>query len=279
MTNPIITISLIAILNIFFIYIIFKTIKCKTLSKKLKKSHDDNIKNSKTYINSFNKHKELLEKEESETAYHKSRSKRYEEEITKLKVQLETIENQPNFDKILLSHTISQYNELKQTLLGNDPTKITNAIKSFQTLANAVVIHSTNENENYPTISGARYEIIVADYYKNIGYEIQYKGITHGFKDEGIDLIATNSNTQEIIAIQCKYRNPSLLTEQYKITNKDIMAFRGQFQQFTNQNQNYKLIKAIYAIPHYDVLNYQAKERFKTFQKESKTNIYYQVIS
>lgn len=39
-------------------------------------------------------------------------------------------------------------------------------------------------------------------YYEKLGYSIQYRGLTHGRKDGGIDLIAIKEN--ETLLIQCK---------------------------------------------------------------------------
>ena len=71
---------------------------------------------------------------------------------------------------------------------------------------------------------GYLYEKHVGQYFENLGYVVDYNGLSKGFLDGGIDLIAKNE--QHIYFIQCKYQKKNKLTKSkienilYKGSNK-----------------------------------------------------------
>ena len=56
-----------------------------------------------------------------------------------------------------------------------------------------------------PSDWGLIYEKYVGQIFEDEGYQVMYNGLSEGYFDKGIDLIA--SNEQETIFIQCKYLN------------------------------------------------------------------------
>lgn len=105
--------------------------------------------------------------------------------------------------------------------------------------------------------AGDDYERKVGEYYESLGYKVVYRGLTLGYKDAGIDLIAAIES--ELILIQCKYwKKPN------SINHRMIKEFYGScnfyIDKFKLHNDN---IKCIYVIPNIKSLNFQAYELFK----------------
>lgn len=82
---------------------------------------------------------------------------------------------------------------------------------------------------------GNDYEQQVGEYYEKLGYKIQYRGLTHGRKDGGIDLIAENS--YEIILIQCKAWKNAVVKQ------KHVKEFIGNCAIFLEDNPQNTTIK------------------------------------
>lgn len=116
---------------------------------------------------------------------------------------------------------------------------------------------------------GDKYEEFVGEMYKNLGYEVEFRGLKLGKLDGGIDLIATNG--REVILIQCKY-----WYKKASINHKMIKEFYGNCHFYMNKenftNEQRKAVKCIYAIPSYKTLNYSAvatcKANYKVLRYE-----------
>ena len=82
---------------------------------------------------------------------------------------------------------------------------------------------------------GSIYEEYIANKYRKKGYSVWEHGKEMGRADLGIDLVATQKN--KMILIQCKNWSTK---HKYKITNKDIKAFRTDALDFLDKNYQYK---------------------------------------
>ena len=82
---------------------------------------------------------------------------------------------------------------------------------------------------------GSIYEEYIANKYRKKGYSVWEHGKEMGRADLGIDLVATKKN--KMILIQCKNWSTK---HKYKITNKDIKAFRTDALDFLDKNYQYK---------------------------------------
>ena len=82
---------------------------------------------------------------------------------------------------------------------------------------------------------GQVYEEYIAKIYHKDGYSVWEHGKEMGRADLGIDLVATKDN--EVILIQCKNWSTH---HKYKITTKDIKAFRTDGRDFLDKNFKYR---------------------------------------
>ncbi len=82
---------------------------------------------------------------------------------------------------------------------------------------------------------GRVYEEYIAKKYRKKGYIVWEHGKEMGRADLGIDLVATKDN--RVILIQCKNWSTH---HQYKITTRDIKAFRTDGRDFLDKNFEYR---------------------------------------
>lgn len=102
---------------------------------------------------------------------------------------------------------------------------------------------------------GRLYELRVGEHFENEGYEVEYRGISLGKRDGGIDLIARKE--AEIILIQCKNWKGNI-----KIKQADIRKFYGDCSKYIEDNLlSRDEVQYRYIIPSRGLLDYQA-ERF-----------------
>lgn len=115
---------------------------------------------------------------------------------------------------------------------------------------------------------GRLYELRVGEHFENEGYEVEYRGISLGKKDGGIDLIARKE--AEVILIQCKNWKGNI-----KIKQADIRKFYGDCSKYIEDNLlSRDEVQYRYIIPSRALLDYQA-ERFFI---ENHTRIRYVLI-
>lgn len=119
---------------------------------------------------------------------------------------------------------------------------------------------------------GLDYEKYISELYQKRGYTVWEHGIEKGYKDLGIDLVVKKDD--EIVLIQCKNWNEY---KKYKVTQKDIKAFRSSGRDFLDQNpymKKYKLSLVMQLSGNF--INTYAIEYIKQLQKEGK-NISYEI--
>lgn len=105
--------------------------------------------------------------------------------------------------------------------------------------------------------AGDNFERKVGLFYEEEGYEVEYRGLALGLKDEGIDLIAIKN--REILLIQCKYWKG-----EYSITSRMIKEFYGSCHFFIDKENLLKEnITCIYAIPDKKSLRFDSEQLFK----------------
>ncbi|WP_298690503.1 restriction endonuclease [uncultured Sulfuricurvum sp.] len=115
---------------------------------------------------------------------------------------------------------------------------------------------------------GRLYELKVGEHFENEGYAVEYRGISLGKRDGGIDLIARKE--AEVILIQCKNWKGNI-----KIKQADIRKFYGDCSKYIEDNLlSRDEVQYRYIIPSKSLLDYQA-ERFFI---ENHTRIRYVVI-
>lgn len=115
---------------------------------------------------------------------------------------------------------------------------------------------------------GRLYELRVGEHFEGEGYTVEYRGISLGRRDGGIDLIARKE--AEIILIQCKNWKGNI-----KIKQADIRKFYGDCSKYIEDNLlSREEVQYRYIIPFRGLLDYQA-ERFFI---ENHTQIRYVLI-
>lgn len=118
---------------------------------------------------------------------------------------------------------------------------------------------------------GLDYEEKVKKHYELQNYQVEHRGKELGFKDGGIDLIATNEN--EIILIQCKNWD---INHKYKIREKEIREFYGACHFYIDLNINQDIEKDIickYIIPNNQLITIGANKIFKKHYKKCRYEV------
>ena len=103
---------------------------------------------------------------------------------------------------------------------------------------------------------GDDFEREVGNYYEAQGYTVEYRGLELGFKDGGIDLIATKPD--ELILIQCKYWK-----KKNSITPNMVKEFYGSCHFYLNKTENIISPTCIYAVTTKDAISFAAYQLFK----------------
>lgn len=114
------------------------------------------------------------------------------------------------------------------------------------------------ENQPEKVNAGAEYEKFIGKKYEEVGFEVNYRGLTLGKQDGGIDLIAENE--QKIMLVQCKNW---IETDNYQIDSRDLRAFIGDCYLYLIQNTIKKQVAFHYIISDYQMLADSAKQFLK----------------
>lgn len=102
---------------------------------------------------------------------------------------------------------------------------------------------------------GNSYENFIANKYKEIGYEVENRGVKESFNDGGLDIIAIKDNN--IVLVQCKNWT---MSNSYKINQKDIRAFVGDcFLYLKDINLEQKKVSYHFIVSHNNILTESAK--------------------
>lgn len=118
-----------------------------------------------------------------------------------------------------------------------------------------------SEFENAPekVHAGAEYEKFIGKKYEAAGFRVDYRGLTLGKQDGGIDLIAEND--EKIVLVQCKNW---IETDNYQIESRDLRAFIGDCYLYLIQNLVKKQVAFHYIISDYQMISASAKQFLKT---------------
>lgn len=117
------------------------------------------------------------------------------------------------------------------------------------------------ENQPEKVYAGTEYEKFIGKKYEAVGYKVEYRGITLGKQDGGIDLIAEND--EKIVLVQCKNW---IETDNYQIDSRDLRAFIGDCYLYLIQITTKKQVAFHYIISDYQML----AESAKIFLKKQK---------
>ncbi len=110
------------------------------------------------------------------------------------------------------------------------------------------------ENQPEKIHAGAEYEKFIGKKYEEVGFRVDYRGVTLGKQDGGIDLIAAND--EKIVLVQCKNW---IETDNYQIESRDLRAFIGDCYLYLTQNPIKKPVAFHYIISDYQMLSESAK--------------------
>lgn len=108
---------------------------------------------------------------------------------------------------------------------------------------------------------GNAYETYIGKKYEELGYKVEYNGMTKGVFDGGIDLVCTKN--KKIIFVQCK----NWTINKYKINQKDLRAFVGDVQLFLMEDtKKYSNIAYHFIISDEKTLTDNAKKFLKKYK-------------
>ncbi len=143
-----------------------------------------------------------------------------------------------------------------------------NDLKNKPMYNNAISTKMTNEEKKE---KGEKYELYVANYFRNKGYTVWEHGKEKGIHDKGIDLFIKKD--KYIYFIQCKNWETWKIDEKHvKSTRTDVREYLKTKKEFWNLIKNYEL----------KILYVTAKECLTpsayTYIKENNNIVEYQVI-
>jgi Holliday junction resolvase len=117
---------------------------------------------------------------------------------------------------------------------------------------------------------GQRYELHVANHFRNNGYEVIENGKIQGRRDGGIDILAKKDNL--VLLIQCKHWSAST---KFKITHAILKEFIGNATMYIQKNPVFKEleIKNIF-ITSENILDDSAK----VFLKHNSNFVEHQIV-
>ena len=101
---------------------------------------------------------------------------------------------------------------------------------------------------------GNTYEAFISKKYEEQNYQVELNGIKKSFEDGGIDIIATKENS--IVLVQCKNW---AMSNNYKITQKDLRAFVGDCFLYLKDKPLDKKVSYHFIVSHEDILTGSAK--------------------
>lgn len=117
-----------------------------------------------------------------------------------------------------------------------------------------------SEKKSTKVHAGEEYEKFIGKKYEVEDYNVDYRGLSFGKKDGGIDLIAENDTTT--VLIQCKNW---IETDNYQIESRDLRAFIGDCYLFLMQYSINKRIAFHYIISDNQMLSESAKQFIKEY--------------
>lgn len=101
---------------------------------------------------------------------------------------------------------------------------------------------------------GNTYEAFISKKYEEQNYQVELNGIKKSFEDGGIDIIAIKENS--IVLVQCKNW---AMSNNYKITQKDLRAFVGDCFLYLKDKPLDKKVSYHFIVSHEDILTGSAK--------------------
>ena len=114
---------------------------------------------------------------------------------------------------------------------------------------------------------GNNYEKMVGNYFENEGYYVEYRGLTHGKKDGGIDLIAKKEN--EVLLIQCKAWDNTIIKQRH------VIKFLGDCSVYL---QDYPPDETLAVIPVFVTTSEKADYGLNQFLKNNSNKIRYIIM-
>lgn len=125
--------------------------------------------------------------------------------------------------------------------------------KNVTLLTNGFFLSSIEDH--YKKISyGNTYETFISKKYQEQDYQVELNGIKKSFEDGGIDIIAIKENS--IVLVQCKNW---AMSNNYKITQKDLRAFVGDCFLYLKDKPLDKKISYHFIVSHENILTGSAK--------------------
>lgn len=127
-------------------------------------------------------------------------------------------------------------------------------IKEMSSSTISSVLSCSLEDHKKRNHYGNTYEIFISKKYEEQNYQVELNGIKKSFEDGGIDIIAIKENS--IVLVQCKNW---AMSNNYKITQKDLRAFVGDCFLYLKDKPLDKKVSYHFIVSHEDILTGSAK--------------------
>ncbi len=127
-------------------------------------------------------------------------------------------------------------------------------IKKMSSSTISFILSSSLEDHKKRNNYGNAYEAFISKKYEEQNYQVELNGIKKSFDDGGIDIIAVKENS--IILVQCKNW---AMSNNYKITQKDLRAFVGDCFLYLKDKPLDKKVSYHFIVSHEDILTGSAK--------------------
>lgn len=115
-------------------------------------------------------------------------------------------------------------------------------------------LSSSLEEHKKRTNYGNAYEFFISKKYEEQNYQVELNGIKKSFEDGGIDIIAIKEDS--IVLVQCKNW---AMSNNYKITQKDLRAFVGDCFLYLKDKPLDKKVSYHFIVSHENILTGSAK--------------------